>query len=343
MRAHANFVTLVTVIALSCLAGVACSRRDASGAASSAASASSAPPGSSGSLSPRAAGAEALVEVAVPAGVERCGPLGCLAFAEATTAFRYVLAHDPRVLAIGEAHARKGTESIASSTKRFTETLLPELRDRAVGLVLELWLAEPRCGKAVEVVRDQQKPVTSGQAKTNPNELVALGDRAYALGIRPYPLHPSCEDYAPIVNAADAGAGGGGAVGRMLELIERLSEQRMKSLLASTADAGARDLVLAYGGALHNDVAPKPGNEGFSFGPAMMHATGGRYVELDLIVGDFVRDEEPWTALPWVKPYLLRMRETARARAHDGGAADETLLYRPGPASFVLVFPRTRP
>jgi hypothetical protein len=60
----------------------------------------------------------------------------------------------------------------------------------------------------------------------------------------------------------------------------------------------------------------------------MVAATHGRYVELDLIVGDFVRDEEPWTTLPWTHHYLAQSKTR------------KTLLYRPGEASFVLVFPR---
>lgn len=304
----ARSAILFTVIALAC---VSC-RRERGDTPAPARSASPAP--------------AIPVPIPVPAGVARCGELDCLAFpdssstAGAVAAFRYVLAHEPRVLGLGEAHAQKGTEGIASSTKRFTETLLPELRGKTAGLVLELWLAEPKCGKVVEVVREQQKPVTATQAKTNPNEIVALGDRAFALGIRPYPLRPSCEDYAPI---ADAGPD---AVARMLELIERLSEERMKALLALGTDAGVGTMVVGYGGALHNDARPAAGKEGFSYGPAMTHATNGRYIELDLIVGDFVRDEAPWTSLPWVKTYLARARDQT------------TLLYRPGPASFVLVF-----
>ncbi len=261
----------------------------------------------------------------IPASATACGALACLSFPAPLDAFRYVLAHEPRVLAIGEAHAQRANEGtgVASSTKRFTEALLPELAGKASGLVLELWLGEPKCGKVVEQVREQQKPVTQGQAKTNPNELVALGDRAYALGVRPFPLKPSCEDYAPIADAGDD------AVLRMLELIERLSEERMKALLRAPIDAGARPgLVVAYGGALHNDVAPAPGKEGFSFGPAMVHATEGRYVELDLIVGDFVRDDGPWAALPWTKTYLAT------------APTPRTLLYRLGPMSFVMIFPR---
>lgn len=284
-------------------------------------------PSSTGSAPlPATAASSRLLTPTAPA-ASACGALGCLAFEAPVDAFRFVLAHAPRVLAIGEAHAQRANEGtgVASSTKRFTETLLPELAGKSPGLVLELWLGEPKCGKVVEVVREQQKPVTQGQAKTNPNELIALGDRAFALGIRPFPLKPSCDDYAPI---ADAGED---AVLRMLELIERLSEERLKALLRAPGDGGPPGdggVVVAYGGALHNDVSPAPGKEGFSFGPAMVHATDGRYVELDLIVGDFVRDGEPWTSLPWTKTYLAAP-PTAK-----------TLLYRTGPMSFVMIFPR---
>src|SRR5437899_1687949 len=64
----------------------------------------------------------------VPAGADGCGELECLAFADAARAFAHVVdAEKPRVLAIGEAHAPKGSENVDSSTKRFREGLLPLL------------------------------------------------------------------------------------------------------------------------------------------------------------------------------------------------------------------------
>lgn len=256
-----------------------------------------------------------------PPGSGPCGALGCLKFPTALGAFQFVMTHEPLVLAIGEAHAQQGTEGIASSTKRFADELLPTLKGRSESLVLELWLASPSCGKVVETVRRQQKPVTETQAKSNPNEMIALGDRANALGIRPLPLKPSCADYAPIA------AAGADAVPAMLELIARLSREKLAAL-AATAAPGS--LVLAYGGAMHNDLAPAAGRERYTFGPALSQATAGRYVELDLIVGDYVKDAEPWSRLPWVSHYLTL------------GKSDATILYRPTPGAFVMVYPRTR-
>src|SRR5688572_11328442 len=63
--------------------------------------------------------------IPTPEGATSCGSdPPCLRFATPEDAFRHVLAKEPVVLAIGEAHAQKGTEAIASSTKRFTESFL---------------------------------------------------------------------------------------------------------------------------------------------------------------------------------------------------------------------------
>jgi hypothetical protein len=86
--------------------------------------------------------------------------------------------------------------------------------------------------------------------------------------------------------------------------------------------------VLTYGGLVHNDRAPREGREEWSFGPRLAERTGGSYVELDLIVPEFVRPEPPWTNLPWYPHYDA---------ARDGA---ETRLFETRPGSFVLVFPR---
>ena len=87
-------------------------------------------------------------------------------------------------------------------------------------------------------------------------------------------------------------------------------------------------MLVAYGGAMHNDLAPRPGHEAWSFGPAMAKSTGDRYVELDLIVPEAIKDTDVWRALPWYAHF--------DASAHR----DHTLLITVAPSSYVLVFPR---
>jgi hypothetical protein len=249
-----------------------------------------------------------------------CGALDCLAFATPEAAFEYVLRSEPRVLAIGEAHAQKGTAGIRSSTRRFAEQLLPLLSGKSKHIVIELLVANCKA-KTVERATQAQAPVTEQQAKGNQNEFLTLGKYAQRLGIEPQALTPDCAEYD---NAAAAGED---SVARLLALIAQKTESSVEALLAKAGTSS--ELILTYGGALHNDLAPRAGQESWSFGPKLARATRGRYVELDLIVPEFVKDTEAWRGLPWFRAF---------DREHLTG---ETLLFRPAPSSFALIFPKT--
>ena len=253
-----------------------------------------------------------------------CGEMGCLLYDTPEAAFAAILAENPLVLGIGESHAQKGKEGIPTATKRFTDRFLPMVAGKASDVVLEIWVSEGKCGKEKEAaVAEQQKPVTQGQAKTNQNEFVTLGDAAYALGVKPHILRASCADYDAIVKA------GPDSVIVMLEMIARLMDEKAKSLAARNANAGAGKMVLTYGGAIHNDLTARPGRETWTFGPDLSAATAERYVELDLVVPEFIQDNDAWKALPWM-PHFKR-------DAHP----TKTTVFRPAKGSFVLIFPRT--
>ncbi len=270
---------------------------------------------------------------ATPPGASVCtvaaGPT-CFRFATPEDAFRWVLAKEPHVLAVGEAHAQRGTESIASSTKRFTEAFLPILAPTSSDVVVELWAPDPKCAKEVKQVASAQKPVTSVQAETNQNEYVTLGTKAKASGMTPWLLRPTCDDFSML---ADAGAD---SIGAMLGLVKRLTQAKVVQLYARNRaggldDGGARPkTVVAYGGALHNDLSPPEATKEYSFGPELDRLSGGRYVELDLIVPEYVKKTPTWEKLPWYAAF-----EADRA----AGPLDKTTLYLVGERSFVLVFP----
>lgn len=251
-----------------------------------------------------------------------CGRLSCLEFPSIEAAFDRVLLRSPRVLAVGEVHALKGVEAIPSATHRFAQKLLPRLKGRASDLLIELWTATGACGKVEEQVARQQAPVTQGQAPQNQAEFLTLGHRAKALGIRPHALVPSCDEYRAIAGA------GASDVDRMLQMVADATRRDLEELLSQAPTAPDSTLIVAYGGALHNDLVPRPGRERWSFGPAIQRATAGRYVELDLIVPEFIRDTESFRAQPWYTPY------------QEGGSSNGARLYRTGENSFVLIFPR---
>ncbi len=261
-----------------------------------------------------------------PASPDAGPPLRCARFATPEDALRAVVdATDPLVLAVGEAHAQRGTEGISSATKRFTTTLLPLVAPRASDIVVELWAPDPSCKQEVKAVASAQKPVTTAQAASNVNEYEALGMRAKALGTQPWLLRPTCADFKAITDAGDD------AVAVMLGLVRSLTAARVRTLLGRSAasDAGAtRRTVVAYGGMMHNDLAPPPSTRAYSFGPELVAATDGRYAELDLVVPEYVKATSTWQALPWYATHEVYGADPSR-----------TTLYAVGERSFVLVFP----
>ena len=90
-------------------------------------------------------------------------------------------------------------------------------------------------------------------------------------------------------------------------------------------------MVIGYGGALHNDIAPSAEKAAWSYGPDLEAFSGGRYVELDLIVRELIRDTDVWKALPWY--------------AHFEPDRDPTrwLVMRTGPHRYAFFFPRDEP
>jgi hypothetical protein len=260
--------------------------------------------------------------------LEPCGQLSCATFEDSRTALGLLLDAQPSVLAVGEAHVMKGMDHVRSSTERFEQDFLPELAKHGTSeLVVELLKPAPECEKPVESVKKQEKQVTEHQSTGNKNRFVSLGVAARERGIVPYLLEPGCPTYQEIANAGDD------AVIRMLEVIGSETERRVRQFYErqeqrrKKGEAGA--LVVAYGGALHNDVDVEAGKEKFAFGKQLVELTGGRYLELDLIVPEFIQDNEVWRKQPWFASY---------DREHP---KSEATLVRTGPRSFVLVFGRT--
>jgi hypothetical protein len=249
--------------------------------------------------------------------------LECLDFSTPKDAFAYVVRDRPRVLGVGETHAQRGAPNVHSATRRFGEELLPVLAGTATDLVIELLTPDPKCKKEqTDAVVERTKPITESQASTNQNEFVALGFAAKKLGIAPRALAPTCDEYQSVLDAGQSD------VLRFLTLIADVTVRDVTDLLAKRP---ASSTIVAYGGALHNDASPRPGRESMSYAGRLQRQAGGSYVEVDLIVPEFVRDEEPWQSLPW---YAAFDRTLARR---------ETSLIVLSPRSYVLVFPHSLP
>ena len=261
--------------------------------------------------------------VSAASGSVSCAPFECRVVDSGADALAFVLEEQPLALGVGEAHALAGSEQVVPAVRRFTEALLPELRGRATHLVVELLAPDPRCESTTREVRRVQRPVTEQQSAHNQNDYVALGRRARELGIEPFVLRPTCDEYRAIADAGDA------AIDVSLATIAKVTSRMLRGALAKNHAAARPGVVVGYGGALHNDIQPTPEKAGWSYGPELAAFSGGRYVELDLIVREFIKDTDVWKALPWY--------------AHFDPSRDPNrwVVMRTAPHRFVLFFPAT--
>ncbi len=248
----------------------------------------------------------------------RCGAFDCTFFNGAESAlFSLVDEHSSSVLAFGEAHAQEGTSG-KSTALRFGDELLPALAPQSHFLLVELLSPPTGCAEAKEKVQTESDKVTEGQSKENQNDYITLGHRSKALGVPVDILRPTCGEFETI--AADPEP-----VFRMMTLIAELST---KVILEERAKAPShKSLILAYGGALHNDTLPRPGFEPMSFGPALLEKTGGRYIEIDLVRPEGL-EESAWSRLPWFE---------ALPAAESERQPHETVLIERSSGSYALL------
>jgi len=250
-----------------------------------------------------------------------CGALECRQYDSFVDAFESTLRGHPLAVAVGEAHAQFGT-SVPSSAKHFADEILPRLKGRASDLLVELMNPPTGCAKTTEVVRQEQTAVTRSQAPTDQGEYVAMGDKARALGIVPDLLRPTCADLDAVK------AAGEDAIPASLSMIARLTRAQATKLLARDAASPAdrEKMVVTYGGAIHIDPSPPPERADWSFGPALVAATGGRYVAVDVFVPELIDGSESWKRRPFTAHY---------DRAKLGA---KTTVFREG-ATYVIVLP----
>jgi hypothetical protein len=252
-----------------------------------------------------------------------CGALDCRQYDSLEEAFESVLGGGARVVAVGEAHAQKGT-TVPSAARHFTEEVLPHLAGRASDLLVELMNPPAGCAPTTEVVRKQQAVVTQVQAPTDQGEYVAMGERARQLGIVPDLLRPTCADLDAVKAAGDD------AVVASLSLIARLTRVQAEKLIDRDARTPGEEgrFVVTYGGAIHNDPDPPSERASFSFGADLTSYAGGRYVAVDLYVPELIDGSDLWKKLPFYAHY-----DPARLGA-------KTTVFRQG-RKFVIVLART--
>ncbi|MFZ5442602.1 MAG: hypothetical protein ACOZQL_21515 [Myxococcota bacterium] len=153
------------------------------------------------------------------------------------------------------------------------------------------------------------------------NEVTGLLDATYAMGVKNHILVLDCDDYRALLG--DAGTLDAEA---SLLMVKRKVEEKALEVREKSEGGVPGRLLLLYGGALHNDVVPLPDWEPYSFGPALRRETGA-YLELDLLVPEYVEKDEDLLREPWF-PAALALAKRGK-----------TVLVTPHAGTKLLVFP----
>jgi hypothetical protein len=222
----------------------------------------------------------------------------CQVFTSPKEAFQAALLPEPLILAVGEYHELQGGPKVPSAIKRFTKDLLPLLEHRVTSLVVETWMVNGKCGTVEKQATKAVAKATERPDETE-DEVTGLLDATYRMGVKNHILILDCDDYRGLMD--DAGTLDAEA---SLLMIKRKVEE--KALEAREKEEGGvpGKVLLLYGGALHNDVAPLEQWAPYSFGPALMRETNGAYLELDLLVPEYVETDEDLLKERWFKPAL---------------------------------------
>jgi hypothetical protein len=243
-------------------------------------------------------------------------------FASAADALDEILSTSPRVIGFGEYHQKTDSAKVMSPLKRFTTQMLDHLAERVSDLVVELAMPVGECkgGKENRVAKKVEK--TTKRPKATENEAALLLGRARRLGIRPHILLLSCAEYSQLLGGEDVD------YEKLLTMLTvKLADKAREALsrpVRFNADGELRNLVLLYGGALHNDIVPQKYLTEYSYAAQLTKLSKGRFVEVDLYVPEYIEGDATMSKERW---YPLRKH----------AARDHVVLIERGARSYILL------
>lgn len=237
-------------------------------------------------------------------------------YADLGAALRGTIPDDARVIGVGELHARVDRAPVRSALAAFT-VAMPAIADRISDLVVETWIVNQRCGQAAVAATKRVETEVKRPVETK-SEIALLADAARTAQVQPHAMTVTCKDYETLADPV-----------AMLTLTTReLTRIATSAVHHRDREPTHRPWIAIYGGALHNDRFPAEGVAEWSYASAVDEATGGHFVELDLIVPELAEADEPSHKEPW---YPL-------AKA----ARSEVAVWTRGERSFVVILPRGR-
>jgi hypothetical protein len=245
-------------------------------------------------------------------------------FPDAAAALASIVGPEVRVLGVGELHERKGAAPVQSAIARFRGMFKQVLAQRASDLIVEVW-ARDTCGETSAKATAQMTQMTQRPATTE-NEIISLMKQAKAGGTENSVIEMHCDDYAAILDAKNKNEID---YEKLLLLVTKklLGKALVISGNRKRNPVAGRDLVVLYGGALHNNRYPNEGIREFSYAPSLVKQYGAGYVEVDLYVPEYVDGDEMLEQEKWFPEFRK-------------APPDRVTVIERGPSSYILILQR---
>ena len=241
-------------------------------------------------------------------------------YPDLASALAAIIPAGTRVLGFGEMHSRTDRAQVTSALSHFTTEGLPAIADRLSDLVVETWIVDPTCGQAAKTATAKVE-ITVRRPQETKSEIAVLAETARAAKIQPHAMKLSCADYEKV-----APSGKDVLPDVMLGLITKeLGRIAASDVRHRDQEPKHRPWVAVYGGSLHNDRFPAAGVEDWSYAAGIDQLTGGKFVEIDLIVPELAKADPAAKQEPWF-PLVA-------------SAAPTVKVWKRGERSFVVIFP----
>ena len=241
-----------------------------------------------------------------------------------------------------------GGPRAASSLKRFYKDVLPAIAGGSSDLIFETWKPTGSCGKVEkQAVKHVRKTIKRPQVTES--ELVRAIKLADKFGVRPHILSLSCKNYiwlrpkGKLSYARFLTLTGKQLLTKLRQVKRGRDEMRRKAAGRRNARdrkiaavLARKQMVLVYGGALHNDRKPLPVMAPYAYGNKLgVKDKTERYVEIDLLVPEYILgDQDLLKGQPWFAKFKRDWQDPRKFL--------NTTVYKRGERSYVVLLPRTK-
>lgn len=203
-----------------------------------------------------------------------------------------IIPADARVVGFGELHARVDRAQVKSSLSLFTSAL-PAFGDKVSDLVVETFIVDPKCGKSATAATQKMETEVKRPEATK-SEIQLLADAAKAAKIQPHAMTLSCADYKTLVPKGEIDP-----LAMLTITTRELKRIAISAVAHRDKDPEHRPWIALYGGALHNDLEPDKALAEWSYAADVDKVTGGKFVEIDIIVPELAAADPGSQKQPW--------------------------------------------